>query len=135
MPQALICFLYFQFEKSIDFHTNPLYALLHESIYCEVDISNRPVRMISDRFSVIYLLEKTCFANYFYFFILLITPLVLKGASSGWSAHKIRAEYENQFNAILAAKEGRPVYFTGEVSAILQSIKKKKDHVRKKPSH
>lgn len=27
-----------QFEKWLDFDTNPLYALLHEPIYCQVDI-------------------------------------------------------------------------------------------------
>lgn len=60
------------FEKSISFGTNPLYALMHEAIYCQ-------------------------------------------GASSLWSAHRIRAAYESEFDAILAAKEGRPVLFTGEM--------------------
>ncbi|PON91152.1 Peptidase S [Trema orientale] len=60
------------FEKLIAFKTNPLYALLHESIYCE-------------------------------------------GASSRWSAHRIRAEYGCEFDAIRAAKEGHPVLFTGEM--------------------
>lgn len=40
---------------------------------------------------------------------------ILKGASSSWSAHKIRAENESQFDAMKAVKEGRPVLFTGEV--------------------
>lgn len=60
------------FEKWSSFHTNPLYALMHESIYCQ-------------------------------------------GASSRWSAHRIRAEDEGKFDAVRAAKEGRPVYFTGEM--------------------
>ncbi|XP_057499413.1 uncharacterized protein LOC130783683 [Actinidia eriantha] len=60
------------FEKWLDFDTNPLYALLHESIYCQ-------------------------------------------GASSRWSAHRIRAEDGGRFDAIQAAKEGRPVLFTGEM--------------------
>ncbi|EXB51616.1 Proline iminopeptidase [Morus notabilis] len=60
------------FEKSISFNTNPLYALLHEAIYCQ-------------------------------------------GASSQWSANKIRAVYESEFDAIMAARERRPVLFTGEM--------------------
>lgn len=39
----------------------------------------------------------------------------MKGASSLWSAHRIRAENENKFDAIEAAKGSRPVLFTGEV--------------------
>lgn len=60
------------FESWIQFDSNPIYALLHESIYCQ-------------------------------------------GASSRWSAHKIRGEYERLFDPIKAAKESRPVYFTGEM--------------------
>ncbi|KAJ8573207.1 hypothetical protein K7X08_009718 [Anisodus acutangulus] len=60
------------YERWIAFDANPLYALLHESIYCQ-------------------------------------------GASSLWSAQKIRAENENKFDAIEAAKGGRPVLFTGEM--------------------
>ncbi|XP_042472942.1 proline iminopeptidase-like [Zingiber officinale] len=60
------------FESWIEFDTNPLYALLHESIYCQ-------------------------------------------GAPSKWSAQKIRSEHENIFDPIGAAKECRPVYFTGEM--------------------
>ncbi|XP_050235601.1 uncharacterized protein LOC126685718 [Mercurialis annua] len=60
------------FENWLDFDSNPLYALLHESIYCQ-------------------------------------------GASSKWAAHRIMAEDNGQFNAIKAAKEGRPVFFTGEM--------------------
>ncbi|GFY97374.1 alpha/beta-Hydrolases superfamily protein [Actinidia rufa] len=60
------------FEKWLAFDTNPLYALLHESIYCQ-------------------------------------------GASSRWSAHRIMAEDGGRFDAIQAAKVGRPVLFTGEM--------------------
>ncbi|KAG8653503.1 hypothetical protein MANES_05G029200v8 [Manihot esculenta] len=60
------------FENWLDFDSNPLYALLHESIYCQ-------------------------------------------DASSSWSAYRILAEDNGKFDAIRAAKEGRPVFFTGEV--------------------
>ncbi|XP_008232974.1 PREDICTED: proline iminopeptidase isoform X2 [Prunus mume] len=60
------------FDKWSSFDTNPLYALLHESIYCQ-------------------------------------------GGSSRWAAQRIRVENEGKFDAIRAAKEGRPVFFTGEV--------------------
>ncbi|GAB2230909.1 hypothetical protein Droror1_Dr00015206 [Drosera rotundifolia] len=60
------------FERWSDVDTNPLYALLHESIYCQ-------------------------------------------GASSRWSAHRVRSEHEHIFDAIKAAKEGRLVFFTGEM--------------------
>jgi len=33
-------YFYLQFENWLDFDTNPLYALLHESIYCQVDLLN-----------------------------------------------------------------------------------------------
>ncbi|KAG6784817.1 hypothetical protein POTOM_010526 [Populus tomentosa] len=69
------------FENWLDFDTNPLYALLHESIYCQVDLLN---------------------------------PL-LAGDSSLWSAHRIRTEDDGKFDAIRAVKEGRPVFFTGEM--------------------
>ncbi|KAL9435176.1 hypothetical protein AB3S75_021444 [Citrus x aurantiifolia] len=59
-------------ENFLSFDTNPLYALMQETIYCQ-------------------------------------------GASSQWSAHRIRAEYEGKFDAIKAAKEGHPVLFTGEM--------------------
>ncbi|XP_021613579.1 proline iminopeptidase isoform X2 [Manihot esculenta] len=59
------------FENWLDFDSNPLYALLHESIYCQ-------------------------------------------DASSSWSAYRILAEDNGKFDAIRAAKEGRPVFFTGE---------------------
>ncbi|GAB4861670.1 hypothetical protein Ancab_036923 [Ancistrocladus abbreviatus] len=60
------------FERWSSFDTNPLYAILHESIYCQ-------------------------------------------GAPSRWSAHRIRAEYDNTFDAVKAVKDGRPVFFTGEM--------------------
>ncbi|CAL9131758.1 unnamed protein product [Musa acuminata var. zebrina] len=60
------------FESWLDFDTNPLYALLHESIFCQ-------------------------------------------GAPSQWSAQKIRGKYETIFDPVGAAKEGRPVFFTGEM--------------------
>ncbi|XP_027162054.1 uncharacterized protein LOC113762696 [Coffea eugenioides] len=60
------------YENWLSFDTNPLYALLHESIYCQ-------------------------------------------GAASRWAAHRTRFEHESKFDAIKAAKEGRPVLFTGEM--------------------
>ncbi|XP_061960475.1 uncharacterized protein LOC133681444 [Populus nigra] len=60
------------FENWLDFDTNPLYALLHESIYCQ-------------------------------------------GDSSRWSAQRIWTENGSKFDAIRAVKEGRPVFFTGEM--------------------
>ncbi|KAD7477085.1 hypothetical protein E3N88_00221 [Mikania micrantha] len=60
------------FEKWLSFDTNPLYALLHESIYCQ-------------------------------------------GAASRWAAHQVRTEHENKLDAVKAAKEGRPVFLTGEM--------------------
>ncbi|XP_058100166.1 uncharacterized protein LOC131245026 isoform X2 [Magnolia sinica] len=60
------------FENWMAFDTNPLYALLHESIYCQ-------------------------------------------GASSQWSAHRVRDEFEDMFDPIKAAKENRSVLFTGEM--------------------
>ncbi|KAK0583381.1 hypothetical protein LWI29_036336 [Acer saccharum] len=59
-------------ENWLDFDTNPLYAIMHESIYCQ-------------------------------------------GASSRWSAQRTRDECEDKFDAIRAAKEGRPVFFMGEM--------------------
>ncbi|KAF5946272.1 hypothetical protein HYC85_016500 [Camellia sinensis] len=64
------------FEKWSGFDTNPLYAILHESIYCQ-------------------------------------------GTSSRWSAKRIRDEDGGKFDAIKAAKEGRPVLFTGEVGKMI----------------
>lgn len=39
----------------------------------------------------------------------------MQGSPSKWSAHKIGSECESLFDPIKAIKEGRPVYFTGEV--------------------
>lgn len=61
------------YETWLAFDTNPLYAILHESIYCQ-------------------------------------------GAPSQWSAHRIRDEHEDKFDAVKAAKEGRPVLFTAEMT-------------------
>ncbi|KAK3194713.1 hypothetical protein Dsin_026023 [Dipteronia sinensis] len=69
--QISYCFLR-AVENWLDFETNPLYAIMHESIYCQ-------------------------------------------GASSRWSAQRTRDECEDKFDAIRAAKEGRPVFFTGEM--------------------
>ncbi|KAJ1443524.1 Peptidase S33 [Sesbania bispinosa] len=60
------------FEKWLAIDTNPLYAILHESIYCQ-------------------------------------------GSGSRWSAGRIRTEVEDKFDPIKAAREGRPVLFTGEM--------------------
>ncbi|XWS76960.1 hypothetical protein CRYUN_Cryun01aG0223000 [Craigia yunnanensis] len=61
-----------RYESWLSFDTNPLYAILHESIYCQ-------------------------------------------GASSRWSAQRVRADHESKFDAIRAAKEGRRILFTGEM--------------------
>lgn len=61
------------FDTSMSWDTNPLYAVLHESIYCQ-------------------------------------------GAASNWAAHKVREnEFQDDFDAVKAANEGRPVQFTGEM--------------------
>uniref|UniRef100_A0A2N9FPR3 AB hydrolase-1 domain-containing protein n=1 Tax=Fagus sylvatica TaxID=28930 RepID=A0A2N9FPR3_FAGSY len=77
-PKQISYYFLNTFEKSLAFDTNPLYALLHESIYCQ-------------------------------------------GASSRWSANRIRSEDEGKFDAINAAKEGRPVLFTGELMGMGKS--------------
>ncbi|CAA6661016.1 unnamed protein product [Spirodela intermedia] len=71
-PKRISYYFLKSFESWISFDTNPLYALLHESIYCQ-------------------------------------------GASSKWSAHKIRNSLDNVFDAVRAARESRPVFFTGEM--------------------
>ncbi|KAI4372332.1 hypothetical protein MLD38_010575 [Melastoma candidum] len=71
-PKRISYFFLKAFEDWLSFDTNPLYALLHEPIYCQ-------------------------------------------GASAQWSAHRIIADNEDKFDAIKAAKENRPVYFTGEM--------------------
>lgn len=42
----------------------------------------------------------------------------LKGDSSRWAAHRIRAEHETKFDAVKAVKENQLVHFTGEVGQI-----------------
>ncbi|KAK8711315.1 hypothetical protein V6N13_146599 [Hibiscus sabdariffa] len=71
-PKQISSYFLNAYESWVSFDTNPLYAILHESIYCQ-------------------------------------------GASSRWSAHRVRADHESKFDAIKAAKEGRPVLFTGEM--------------------
>ncbi|XVF22476.1 hypothetical protein REPUB_Repub12eG0176000 [Reevesia pubescens] len=71
-PKRISSYFLNAYESWLSFDTNPLYAILHESIYCQ-------------------------------------------GASSRWSAHRVRADHESKFDAIRAAKEGRPILFTGEV--------------------
>ncbi|MQL98097.1 hypothetical protein Taro_030811 [Colocasia esculenta] len=71
-PRHLSYYFLKAFESWMAFDTNPLYALLHESIYCQ-------------------------------------------GAASKWSAHKIRGGLESAFDPVKAAREGRPVFFTGEM--------------------
>ncbi|KAI4355138.1 hypothetical protein L6164_003938 [Bauhinia variegata] len=72
VPKRISYYFLSTFEKWLSFDTNPLYALMHEAIYCQ-------------------------------------------GTSSRWSANRLRAEYEDKFDAIQAAREGRPVLFTGEM--------------------
>nr|AIE47871.1 DM3Hh0 [Arabidopsis thaliana] len=71
-PKCISQFFLNAFESWHSFDANPLYALLHEAIYCE-------------------------------------------GASSGWSAHRLRDKYEYKFDAMKAVKESQPVLFTGEM--------------------
>ncbi|GAQ81878.1 alpha/beta-Hydrolases superfamily protein [Klebsormidium nitens] len=62
------------FENWLSFDTNPLYAVLHEAIYCQ-------------------------------------------GEASRWAAQRIREQKHlaTKFDAVQAAREDRPVYFTGEM--------------------
>mmetsp|Transcript_21622 Transcript_21622/g.41309 ORF Transcript_21622/g.41309 Transcript_21622/m.41309 type:complete len:545 (-) Transcript_21622:350-1984(-) len=60
------------FENMLSVDTNPIYAILHESIYCQ-------------------------------------------GAASNWSANRMLQERHADFNAVDAAKAGRPVLLTGEM--------------------
>lgn len=100
-----------QYEKWLDFDTNPLYALMHESIYCQVKffLVGNICLMFSE-----CLLHKICSSD-FYYLIHNSMWIIFKGAPSSWSAHRIRAETGGQFDATLAVREGRPVLFTGEV--------------------
>eukprot|EP01025_Chloroclados_australasicus_P026594 TRINITY_DN2641_c0_g1_i4.p4 TRINITY_DN2641_c0_g1~~TRINITY_DN2641_c0_g1_i4.p4 ORF type:complete len:191 (-),score=20.87 TRINITY_DN2641_c0_g1_i4:310-882(-) len=66
------------FTKSVmnffPFDSNPLYALLHEAIYCQ------------------------------------------GGVAPAWAAERVRQQhFSEEFDAISATKEGRPVLFTGEM--------------------
>ena len=129
-----------QYERSLDFDTNPLFALLHESIYCQVKNSTLPKTLL-DKFCCILLFIHTHTHIYIYAHICVIIFLELpnlliafnlKGASSRWSAHRIRAKDEGKFDAMKAAKEGRPVLFTGEVyksSPLCLKIRKNHDSI------
>ncbi|GKU88089.1 hypothetical protein SLEP1_g2394 [Rubroshorea leprosula] len=46
---------------------------------------------------------------------LLNEAIYCQGASSRWSAYRVRAKFGDKFDAIKAASEGRPVLFTGEM--------------------
>lgn len=48
-------------------------------------------------------------------YIMLHEMIYCQGAASRWSAHRIRDETGDIFDAVKAAKEGRPVFFTGEM--------------------
>ncbi|CAH9098179.1 unnamed protein product [Cuscuta epithymum] len=48
-------------------------------------------------------------------YAILHEPIYSQGCASEWSAHRTRAETGSKFDAIMAAKEGRPVFFTGEM--------------------
>mmetsp|Transcript_14470 Transcript_14470/g.31400 ORF Transcript_14470/g.31400 Transcript_14470/m.31400 type:complete len:517 (+) Transcript_14470:56-1606(+) len=62
-----------QFESWQSWDVNPLYALLHESIYCQ-------------------------------------------GPASAWAAHRVREDkFRQEFDAVEATVNGRPVMFTGEM--------------------
>lgn len=62
-----------EFDTWISWDTNPLYALLHEPIYCQA------------------------------------------GGASRWAAQRVRDAHAAEFDASAAAREGRPVLFTGEM--------------------
>ncbi|KAG7670248.1 hypothetical protein Ndes2437B_g06488 [Nannochloris sp. 'desiccata'] len=62
------------FDTSMAWDTNPLYAILHESIYCQ------------------------------------------GGEAAHWAAHRVREnEFKDEFDAIKATHDEKPVYFTGEM--------------------
>lgn len=67
-----------------------------------------------------YALLFKCCPSHFYHLIHNSLWIKFKGAPSRWSAHRIRAENEGQFDATIAVKEGRPVLFTGEVLAFFK---------------
>ncbi|KAL9234498.1 hypothetical protein vseg_009367 [Gypsophila vaccaria] len=71
-PMQLSYYFLNAFERWSAFNTNPLYAILHELIYCQA-------------------------------------------TASRWAAERVRQSHGSKFDAITAAKEGRPVLFTGEM--------------------
>uniref|UniRef100_A0A803M322 AB hydrolase-1 domain-containing protein n=1 Tax=Chenopodium quinoa TaxID=63459 RepID=A0A803M322_CHEQI len=48
-------------------------------------------------------------------YVILHELIYCEGAPSQWAAHRVREANGSKFDAIKAAKEGRPVYFTGEM--------------------
>ncbi|XP_057533628.1 uncharacterized protein LOC130811368 [Amaranthus tricolor] len=48
-------------------------------------------------------------------YVILHELIYCQGAPSKWAAQRIREAKGSQFDAVTAAKEGRPVYFTGEM--------------------
>ncbi|GKV49450.1 hypothetical protein SLEP1_g56201 [Rubroshorea leprosula] len=53
---------------------------------------------------------------------MLLSTSQFTGASSRWSAQRLRAKHENKFDAIKAEGEGRPVLCTGEISEKATSL-------------
>jgi len=56
--------------------------------------------------------------NYFFLLSFMFKWKLFQGASSGWSAHRLRDKYEYKFDAMKAVKESQPVLFTGEVQVL-----------------
>lgn len=49
-------------------------------------------------------------------YVVLHEPIYSQGPSTRWAAHRVRQQsFKDQFDAIKALEEGRPVYFTGEM--------------------
>ncbi|KAG7028582.1 Proline iminopeptidase [Cucurbita argyrosperma subsp. argyrosperma] len=86
-PKRISYFFLNAISGWLSLDSNPLYGLMHESIYCQSE-----------------LFATSCSCS--------CSP---KGASSRWSAQRIRNELENKFDVTKAVKEGCPVYFTGEM--------------------
>ncbi|XP_075519137.1 uncharacterized protein LOC142553041 isoform X2 [Primulina tabacum] len=124
-PKKISYYFLNAYERWLSFDTNPLYALMHESIYCEVNIlvvtafTNIWKHLVLSRLSLPSLiLENTLLFIYQFVLILLSNCFIisgLKGSSSSWSAHRTRLEFDSQFDAIKSVKEGRPVLLTGEM--------------------
>ncbi|XP_047062286.1 proline iminopeptidase isoform X1 [Lolium rigidum] len=89
-----------EFEMWLGFDQNPLYALLHESIYCEVTYEICSIVLTG----TVTLFCCSC-----------LILCVMQGSSSKWSADKIFSEYGNLFDPVKATEEGRAVYLTGEM--------------------